>query len=315
MAYRKARRGLIRPLRRNRKYVKRNAPMRKSVVRRRRYPARRSNRKAILNITSRKKQDSMQAMKTTPFGIEATPGPLTLTGDQRWEFMWVATARDNVIGSGVEPGVFNTTQRTATSCYMRGLKERLEIRTGSSAPWVHRRIVFTFEGDALYRVQDDNEVEDGDSSIGSYFKELSSGYVRAYTQLVPQISDYRDPLLADQIHDLVFKGKEGTEWVTYLNAKTDNLRINVLSDTKRFITSGNDRGVIRNYNIWQPFNKTLVYNDDENGNHTNNSPYSVQDKRSMGDVYVYDIFLAGWGSNEDDELHLSTESTLYWHER
>jgi len=269
------------------------------------------SRKSILNITSRKKQDNMRSMLTTPFGLETTPGSITMTGDDGYMFVWMATSRD---GAGGEAGVHNDTQRTSTSCYIRGLKERWTMVTGSPAPWQHRRIVFTFTGDAIYRV-DDEEILDDDPQTAEYFKELSDGYVRAFTQLAPQTGDYRQPQLQLQLQRILFKGEEGKDWIGVMNAKLDNLRVNVLYDKTTNIRSGNDRGVITKRNFWHPINKTLVYDDDENGNVILNSHYSVQDRRSVGDVYVCDFFSAGLGSTSSDELQVNAEATLYWHER
>lgn len=312
------RRRNIRPLRRNLRYVKRTSSTRSRFSAKSRYRKPRSSkrgigRKAILNITSRKKQDNMRSMLTTPFGVETTPGGIIMTGDNDYTFIWMATARDNVI-SGVEPGVFQQSQRTATSCYMRGLKERWTMETGSPAMWRHRRILFSFQGDALYRV-DNDAILDGDNQLGAYFKELSNGYVRAFTRLEPQTGDYRQPELSLQLRKILFKGTEGNDWVGVLNAKVDTLRVKVLYDKTTTIRSANDRGVITGRKFWHNFNSTLVYDDDENGNSTANSPFSVQDRRSMGDVYVVDFFQSGLGSTSSDELRLNAEATLYWHER
>lgn len=250
----------------------------------------------------------MRGMFTTPFGSETTPGVISMTGDKSYEFLWIATARDNVIG-GVEPGVFQQSQRTATACYMRGLKERWHVQTGSPASWQHRRILFTFTGDQIYRVND--SPTDG---VGQLFKELSNGYVRAFTSLY-DTTDPRSQAIQQQTYDLVFKGTRGADWINTMNAKTDSTRIQILYDKTVTLRSGNDRGVITKRNFWHTFNRTLTYDDDENGNATVNSPFSVHNSSSLGDVYVFDLFSAGLGSTSSDELQINAEASLYWHER
>jgi len=310
MAYTKSRRSAVRPLRRNSRFVKKRTVRRSTVRRSYRRPGRRPGmtRKRILNITSRKKQDNMRSMFTTPFGSEDTPGPIVMTGDNSYEFLWIASARDNVI-AGTEPGVFQTSQRTATSCFMRGLKERWEVQTGSPAQWQHRRIVFTYTGDEIIRVNDDPT--DG---VGELFKELSTGYVRAFPSLY-DVTDPRTQAIQKQVYDRVFKGTRGRDWINTENAKVDTDKVRVLYDKVSHIRSSNDRGVITRRNFWHPLNRTLVYDDDENGNSTVNSPFSVENPKSLGDVYVYDLFSAGLGSTEDDELQITAQATLYWHER
>jgi len=270
-------------------------------------------RRRILNITSRKKQDSMRSMYATPFGVESTLGPIIMTGDNDYEFLWVATARDNVI-SGTEPGVFQQSQRTATSCYMRGLSEKWEISTGSPQPWQHRRIVFTYTGDQIYRTNDVGpDIPEGDG-VGAVFKELSSGYARAFVDL-HDVSDSRSVFIGEHLRDLVFKGTRGKDWQSFMTAGTDNRRIKIISDKTTNIRSANDRGIISKRRFWIPMNRTLVYDDDENGASTHNSPFSVDHGNTLGDVYIYDMFISGLGGNEDDELQLNAQATLYWHER
>jgi hypothetical protein len=61
-------------------------------------------------------------------------------------------------------------------------------------------------------------------------------------------------------------------------------------------------------------NKTLVYDDDEAGGQTSQDYFSVSSKAGMGDYYVMDIFQCPNG-NGSDNLTVSPEATLYWHER
>lgn len=268
----------------------------------------RSGRKKILNITSRKKQDNMISLVQEPFGTPSvTPAPVVMTGDESYQFLWIASARDNVI-AGTEPGVFQASQRTATTCFMRGLAERWDITTGSPAPWLHRRIVFSFTGPEIYTVTTPT------NGVGALFAELSTGYTRDFPNLFGVV-DPRTVQVQSQANDIIFKGTQGRDWTDLFQAKVDTNRVTLISDKVTRYTSGNDRGVFRTQKFWTPINKNLIYDDDENGNSTVNSPFSVSHGPTCGDIYVMDLFSAGLGSTSSDEMRINVQATLYWHER
>lgn len=305
--FKKGLRGRPRPLRRNRRYIKKRVV--RSTVRSayRRRPMK-STRKRILDITSRKKQDSMQVWTGTPFSADPNSAPVEMKGNHDYEFCWIATAREKVMPGGDSATVENDTMRTATSCYMRGLKERITILTGSPQPWIWRRVVFCYKGSDLITVDTPTH------GVGQLFHESSNGYSRFYPNLL-DITDPRSAVIGDQIKSVVFKGKIGTDYTSSFDAKVNRERVNVISDQTRQIKSSNDRGVIRTFNHWYPFNKNLVYNENEEGLDVTDDFYSANSSRSMGDVYVYDMFTCGLGGGVNDELRLLPTATLYWHER
>lgn len=112
---------------------------------------------------------------------------------------------------------------------------------------------------------------------------------------------------------LIFRGAQGVDWVDRHIAPTDNRTVTILSDKKRTFNSGAG-SYARVEKQWVPFNKSLVYNDDESGSSEISSNFSTQGKQGMGDVYVYDVFTPtpalGTGT-----LLWTAQASLYWHER
>lgn len=274
---------------------------------RRRYPRKMSN-KRVLNLTSRKKRDTMLSYTNTtvtnPVGNATyNTGPATLRGDQTYIFAWVPTARSLSDSAGVTNSVSEISQRTSTSCYMRGLKEAVNIRTNSSNAWQWRRICFTFKGYNLY--PNDN----ANNTPFQYFSEVTNlGMVRTMNNLNTNTK-------GDRLLERMFRGSQNVDWLNVFNAPIDTTRVSVMSDRTRTIASGNDSGVLRTYKQWYPMNKNLVYNDDEVGDHMANSYLSTHGKPGMGDYYVVDFFQCSDGADQSDLMTVLPEATLYWHEK
>lgn len=262
------------------------------------------SRKAILNITTRKKRDNMLVFSNTTSatpvgGTTYTKSPAILNGNSTYIFPWVATARDLTIGTGTYPTVALESWRTSSTCYMRGLKEATNIRTDSGVAWQWRRICFTLKGQRLYQA----------NAATQYVQlETTDGVVRV-------ANNVNGTSFGDSILDLVFDGKANSDWLNLFNAKTDNSIITVKYDKTRTIASGNDNGIIRTYHDWMPMNQNLYYADEENAAGMDTLPWSAQGKRGMGDYYVMDFFQAAVGATASDHLSFAPEATLYWHEK
>lgn len=230
-----------------------------------------------------------------------TYGPTVpiLMGGPFYVFPWVCTARDNTLSSGVEANILDASSRTATTCYMRGLKERIQIQTNDGHPWQWRRICFTLKGRDLYQFTETSY---------KLFAETTAGFSRL-------VNNIRSANMNTELNNLLFKGVDGSDWNNYFNAKTDNRRVTIKYDRTTSIKSGNDFGMMKEYNRWHPMNKNLVYDDDEVGGNTNTSVYSAQGKAGMGDYYIVDIIAAGTGATADQQMTFNPSATLYWHER
>ena len=268
-----------------------------------------TNRK-ILDITSRKKRDTMApyyntngSSPLTGLGGYTTSG--TGGGAQAYTgLLWLATARDNTLGTGGVKGTVNDdSARTATACYMRGLKENIEISTSSGAPWQWRRICFTYRDPSILL----------STNALAPFLETSTGFARYMTNFTA--TDAASVSTHGAITRLIFKGQQNVDWNDIRTAPLDNTRIDVKYDKTTIISSGNTSGKVKMTKMWHPMNKTLVYDDDENAQTENSAYYSVGDKRGMGDYYVIDFFQSGMGATSSDSINFNPTATLYWHER
>lgn len=245
------------------------------------------------------------------FGGTATRAPLVMTGrpsggDTNTSLsppfispnmiFWTATARN--LGDASTPSFFsNTASRSATTCYMRGLAEGVEINTNSPAMWEWRRICFTIKYPPLNTSYNDNTV-----GYARYLLNLSAS---AATGDVTQYQATRE---------FMFAGTFGIDYNNVMIANLDSTRIDIKYDKTRRIASGNQSGVLRRYKMWHPMNKNLVYDDEENGSAMTASNRSVLDKRGMGDYHVVDFFKCQTES-ASDTLSMNTSATLYWHEK
>lgn len=215
-------------------------------------------------------------------------------------FPWIATARPSVRFGGEAPPTIDPAVRTRSLCYMRGLKERVQIQTSSGLPWQWRRICFTIKGDDLY----------GGDAVGARFSLLTSnGMVRVLNAIDAS------GVLGATLSNLIFDGANASDWTNWFTAKLDSQRITIKYDKTRIIQSGNDSGVLRNYSQWMPMNKNLQFDDDESGNTFVGGRYSTRNKVGMGDYYVIDMISAGTGGTSTDLMTFDPEATLYWHEK
>lgn len=218
--------------------------------------------------------------------------------------IWLCTARDNTLASGGPKGTVNDdAARTATACYMRGLKENIEVQTNTGAPWQWRRICFTYR---------DASVLLSLNPLPTYL-ETSNGFTRYMTNFTA--TDASSVSTHGAITRLIFKGAQNVDWNDIRTAPLDNTRIDVKYDKTTIISSGNQNGRVKLYKRWHAMNKTLVYDDDEQGETENSNYFSVGDKRGMGDYYVVDFFQSGLGTGTGDSLNFNPTATLYWHER
>lgn len=246
--------------------------------------------------------------KANPFNPAIGAGGLVVNNSSRY-FMscWIATARNCDFQDGGPRGnKIDLSTRTATNCYMVGLKENVKIETATSKPYTWRRICFTFNA-SLSLLRDT-----GTALEAAAWAETSSGYKRAIVQLLP---DTPNPLY-DNIQQILFKGVVNEDWNDFITAPVDTSRVTVKYDKVHRISSGNDAGVNRMYRKWHPMNKTIVYNDDEEGGGRLTPYLSAGTRRSMGDYWVVDIFDNGpTAGSENDRLFFTPHATLYWHER
>lgn len=261
------------------------------------------NKKRILTISSRKKRDTM--LQLTNVNSERIPTSeynsdksQLIGGGQPYLFLWCCTARQQLSNPTLFGTIRDDSTRTSKTCFMRGLKENIEINIENGVPWQWRRILFSMKGTAGYFQNDAN----------AYIYNITNfGYQRTVNEASSNNTS--------NFNSLVFKGDQGVDWIDPLIAPTDNTRVTILYDKTMTIASGNNDGVIRKYTRWHPFNKNLVYGDDESGGDIADQVFSTVGKPGMGDVFVADIFKPRDGSEASDILDFRTNATLYWHEK
>lgn len=285
-------------------------------VKKRTYRKKRAmSRKSILNVTSRKKRNTMLTLANTSTANGGTvtigPGPLLVNGRDQGLILFMPTAMDLTDGSGAPGTVSEESSRTSTNCYMRGFREKIRIQTSTGIPWFWRRLVFTSKRPQLL-----NAFQPGDTPVQTNlgnptFSDTSNGMQRLYFNQSVNIAD--NTIAA--WNGLIFRGQRDKDWTDILTARVDPSRVDLRSDVCVTIKSGNQAGTVREFSRYYAMNKSIVYDDDENGDRETSSYTSVQDKRGMGDVYIYDIFVAGTGAGVTDLLQLQSSSTLYWHEK
>lgn len=269
-----------------------------------------SNKK-ILNLTSRKKRNTMLTYSnTTVQGQSKTVGVgnAYVSGNQQGSFLWLATAQDLTDGSA-RGTVSTPAQRSATSCYMRGLNEHIRIQTSSGVPWFHRRLCFTFKGQKPFTafVTETPPV----AQPATPYLEAGGGMQRLFfNQTINGM-----PTTLTERYAVLFKGEANVDWNDVLIAQVDTTRVSLKFDKTWTIKSGNANGTVAERKLWHPMNKTLVYDDDESGASEVSSYNSVGSKAGMGDFYVLDIIVPGEGGTSTDFLSITSSSTLYWHER
>lgn len=288
-------------------------PPRKSGGRRsrRKYPtkrrtSRKMTKKRILNITSRKKRDIMQQVTNMDSGT-TVPGALGareafMNGNSTFMVPWIATARpalnvDGTPGAPVEEAV-----RTSKVCYMRGVKERISLRSADGAPWKWRRICFRLKGNTIYR-------QASAAQLITFFEEngARSGSMR------PATNWNNTPALADEVKRVIFAGTYQVDWADQMLAPLDTNRISVAYDKTISLQAGNESGFIRTYNRWHGMNKNLNYDDDQDGTDMSLRQFSTEGSHGMGDYYIIDFFKSN--GEAAAQLGLRYNATLYWHEK
>lgn len=143
-------------------------------------------KRSILNLTSEKKRDKMLTLTNSSASSQSggttyqqTPAILTGGSSTPAVFAWCATARGNNVAPGGPKGTkFDIASRTASDCYMVGLKEAIEIQVADGLPWQWRRICFTFKGGPTAA----GYLPTG-SATWSPATIASNGYVRVLNQL------------------------------------------------------------------------------------------------------------------------------------
>ncbi|QCS35902.1 capsid protein [Capybara genomovirus 11] len=279
---------------------------RKSYPKKKKYAKRKPmTRKRVASIASVKKSDTMGTMSIRADG-QIYREPFVMNGDQTYILPWIATWRNfQTASTNQTRGLRQDPTRSATSCYMRGLKEMLQLGTNDGQYWQWRRICFTMKGD---------DISANTSTTYRLAFQNDAGYQRVFSDWNNSKGATSQPVPVGFIVDPLFKGTRDRDWDDPFIAAVDPLRVTLKYDKTRYLRSGNNFGMLKTARMWHPMNAMLHYDDDENGGINNGATMSVK-THGMGDYYVVDMFRAAIGSSAGSQLSLRSTSTLYWHEK
>lgn len=306
------------------RYGTRSAGKRKSSSKKRSYrknPA--MTRKRILNISSRKKRNTMMQYANTSAATTGTqagesvtigPGPLQVRGDKEYIGVWTPTAMDLSAGTGTNQ-VYDESLRTSSTCYIRGLSEAMRIETSSGLPWYWRRIVFKSRSLNWVNFSPNESSTTPPTQTNSSYPGLIESSTNGFERLYFNQYVNNAPQTISDWYSTLFKGEQNRDWSDTLTAPVDNSMVDLCSDKLMTIRSGNQSGTVKALKRWYPCNKNLYYADDESGISKTTRYFSVRDKRGMGDLHIVDIFKPGTGGGTADVLRLTSTATLYWHEK
>jgi len=197
--------------------------------------------------------------------------------------------------------------RTSTRPFMKGYSETVTLVPNDNSVWWHRRVVFTLKAPlgVTPTIQ---------ANLGA---QATAGAVS--TRILRDLSGQTTGQYAEtnvQLQSILFDGTVNVDWVNIQTAKLDQTRVTILSDRRTTLSSGNNLARPRRIKFWHPINKTLVYDDDENGLSMTPSPVSVQSKPGCGNVYVVDFLTCTAPANgAESTIGINMASTLYWHEK
>jgi hypothetical protein len=291
-------------------FVKRRAK-RVAKTRRRKRTRKLTNRK-LKDIVSRKKRDTMCGW--SPHDSANNPLPTPVRGlefghrpnasDNPHFNLWCASYRQLGIAA------FDTTRNTQR-VFVKGLKDtyRLEIQ---NAPWEWRRLVFSTH----------TRYVGGNAQSATYLPNNSFGAkVAANSRVVGQGTEPGQPAInlegtstGIDAFDDIFRGQRGVDWNSYFTAPPDTNLIKVFSDKKFRIASGNESGAAKVKKFYTPINKTIVYDDEEQGTDQVTNGW-VSQACKTGNIYVLDMF---WNETGADttfaNMRWNAEATFYWHE-
>jgi len=232
--------------------------------------------------------------------------PILMQGDVLSAFAFCPTAR----GSRKQDDSAYNRQKTA--CFAKGYLDRVTLESINAKNWRWRRMVVQF-------ASDDVRVSFGDSEGGVTDGRLarndsSNGYVRTMYNFSGNAT------ATDALFREIFQGTRGVDWSDIFNAPLNRRRVRILMDRIKNIQGGNGQPFWNGSRDYIPVNKTIIYNEKEEGNSKDhqsefdsNYTWFSQPQGGGGDVYVIDLFACA-GGESTDAMNFLSHGTYYWHE-
>lgn len=263
---------------------------------------------------SNKKRDTM--LSAAAVGVNPSPQNTKVVGQK-----FVISPNTTNPSAGVHMSVFMPSYRglvpnnyaflaarTSTRTWVKGISETYSLTPSDSSCWEWRRIVIHYKGDW------NNTPNSIFQNIGAQNTTAAATY-RFFTDLTGDSSGGFTAFW-DSVNDVLFRGVLTTDWVDPMLAKIDTSRVTKLSDVTRRISSHNDTPAPRVVRTYVPVNKTLQYDDEENGTSITPSNLAVENKIGIGNIYVFDFFACRAPiSLTASQLQITSQMTYYWHEK
>lgn len=251
------------------------------------------SRRGILNITSKKKQDNMRPIFIDSNGLP-NDNPYSLTQDgSNAAIVSIFCPTYRIYEGQMKPSQLTIASRQSDIIYWRGIREHVRVTLGGDATWKWRRIVY-------------ESVDSPTTNNPVFLRQNTPGYRRVVNLMN---NDARTG-----IFDYLFAGSVVNDWIDPTCAKVDRRRVKILHDslyTLRGITSG---GTSKDVKFWIPLNKSMTYENDENGADEFTAGGFCAPHSKLGDVYIVDILIRMAG-DPASRISIVPQSTAYWHER
>lgn len=182
--------------------------------------------------------------------------------------------------------------RNRNEVFFVGWKDHLYMEIGQALIW--RRIIFW----SYERYEFAQSVL---NSAGQYFRRWEP-----YTNSThPEVTED------------VLRGVDGIDYNERFafDAQTDSKKIRVVYDRKRVINPKSTIITVRNFKMWHPIRRKIVFDNPEAGDMLEEGVWSVESPNSAGNLYVLDMFAhAVVSTPESRSTQIRPESTVYWRE-
>lgn len=200
--------------------------------------------------------------------------------------------------------------RNTSDVFIKGFKESLRFVTSDGNEWVWRRICFSYFG-----ANNDFDVPGltFPFALPYHFDPVQTGYRRLWSKIDGGAITGEMQFVRDRIYGQVFKGTRGLDWSSAMTAPTDPRSVKIWFDKTTKIRGGNEESHFQMAPRWHPINKTLFYEDKDNGRGQFSSPISRQN-HGLGDYYILDMFFTA-PSDAGVLLSIQSDATVYWHEK
>lgn len=253
------------------------------------------SKRAVLNAASVKKRDKMT------LGIVSPDGTVAATSNQAYNiaagdkqlFISAASYKERINNA-------NEASRNLRQVFLRGISERVrwETNTSTGTPIIVRRMVVS----GIARI----DLAGGVSNI-------TTQPTRVVTNGNHYIGLGTGPMNIN-VAEVLFAGTYNSDWKDDMTSKIDPRRWKIHSDKSFVVRSGNQAEAIFQRRFYDPINRTVQYDDEENGTDVSTSgwaAYSTQGHQQN----VYIIYQVYNPSTSTIAPSVSMERTLYWHEK